>query len=155
MIPFYVNVAVHLVFIIMFMTILPESLSSDARTILAKNAALARDAVRRRDAAEREWENEAPTIEVTDPLLGTSIPAGDSGWSRISHAGASRRRKRFVGNMTRLFRTATKPLTPLAIFMPQEKEDGQKDWNLFWVGVASFTLSMMMVSSFPCWIGKY
>jgi hypothetical protein len=140
MFPFYINICVHLLYIILIIFLLPESLSSDARFILTKNAALSKEAARRRDEAEREWENEA-----ADPLL-ASPNGADSGWSRLSHAGHSKRRKRLVGNMTRLFRRVTSPLQPLAIFLPREKDDGGMDYNLTATGFAIFMVSMIYVS---------
>jgi hypothetical protein len=123
--------------------LLPESLSSEARVILTKNAQLAKERARRRDQAEREWENETPANEPTDPLMPIG---GDSGWSRLSHAGHSKRRKRLVGNLTRLLRSARAPLQPLAIFLPRERDDGTKDYNLTAAGCAIFCASMLYVS---------
>lgn len=168
MAPFYVSVCVHAVFVLLFSFLLPESLSTEARQILAKNASLARDAAKRQDALDRAWENETPAaVEVTDPLLSTpagrprmygatqqtATPGGgggESGWSRMSSfaaapAGASKRRKRLTGQVYRFGRSLTKPFQPLAIFLPMEGEDGKKIWGLTYVGIGQFCLSMLMV----------
>lgn len=126
--------------------LLPESLSTEARVILSKNAKLAQQAVQRRDAAEREWENETPAREIADPFL-SAPTTGESGWSRVSNAGHSKLRKRAFGNGQRLGRRMFKFAEPLAIFMPRDKEDGHgKDWTLTLLGCAMFSLSMMWVS---------
>ncbi|RSH91465.1 hypothetical protein EHS25_009764 [Saitozyma podzolica] len=140
MVPFYLNVCVHLTFMSLMFFLLPESLSSEARVILTKNAQLAKERARRRDQAEREWENETPASEPADPHMPIG---GDSGWSRLSHAGHSKRRKRLVGNLTRLLRSARAPLQPLAIFLPRERDDGTKDYNLTAAGCAIFCASML------------
>lgn len=173
MAPFYVSVCVHAVFVLLFSFLLPESLSSEARQILAKNAALARDAAKRQDALDRAWENETPAaVEVTDPLLSTPVAGGrprmygaavhngggggmESGWSRMSSfapapPGASKRRKRLTGRVYRLARSLTKPFQPLAIFLPMEGEDGKKIWGLTYIGIGQFCLSMLMVSPADC-----
>ncbi|ORY31622.1 hypothetical protein BCR39DRAFT_525949 [Naematelia encephala] len=141
MTPFYVSIVVHATWVFLILLVLPESLSSEARVVLRKNAQLAAEANRRRDAAEREWEDETPDDDRPDPL------GAESAWSRVSfsHAGHSRRRKRFVGNAKRMFRRFTMPLRPLAIFLPREREDGRpgKEWNLTWVGCALFLMSTM------------
>lgn len=150
MVPFYLNVCVHLTFMSLMFFLLPESLSSEARVILTKNAQLAKERARRRDQAEREWENETPANEPTDPLMPNPMPiGGDSGWSRLSHAGHSKRRKRLVGNLTRLLRSVRAPLQPLAIFLPRERDDGTKDYNLTAAGCAIFCASMLYVSPNP------
>lgn len=146
MVPFYLNVCVHLTFMSLMFFLLPESLSSEARVILTKNAQLAKERARRRDQAEREWENETPASEPADPHMPIG---GDSGWSRLSHAGHSKRRKRLVGNLTRLLRSARAPLQPLAIFLPRERDDGTKDYNLTAAGCAIFCASMLYVSPIP------
>jgi hypothetical protein len=137
--------------------LLPESLSTEARQILTKNAQLKAEAGKRRDAVEREWENETPdVIERSDPFLATPRSmGGESTWSWVSqggNGGASKRRKRALGRVKRFSRTAFHFLEPLAIFLPREKEDGYgKDWSLTIVAGAITCLSMMMVSQGGSW----
>ncbi|WVR09622.1 hypothetical protein IAU60_006694 [Kwoniella sp. DSM 27419] len=152
MTPFYINACIYAFYIPMIVFVLPESLSSEARVQLAKTAAEKKQEALKRDAAEREWEDETPSIPInqddpsrapteTDPLL--------SGWSRVSISGvagpgASRRKKRAWGNARRLVRKALGFLAPLAIFLPTDLEDGSgKDWNLTVVGIAIFCMSMV------------
>ncbi|TYJ58953.1 hypothetical protein B9479_000389 [Cryptococcus floricola] len=151
MTPFYVNVLIHSVYIILILFLLPESLSSEARVILTKNAALAKDAAARREAAEREWEdeevaNDAPRAagdgnRESDPLL--------SGWSIVSATNPSRRRKRFAGNVRRTIRKTFSFLDPLTIFFPRTEEDAwtgreRKNWNMTIVGLGLFFMSLLM-----------
>ncbi|KAK8853429.1 hypothetical protein IAR55_004135 [Kwoniella newhampshirensis] len=148
MTPFYVNLVIHSCFIPLIFFLLPESLSSDARLALAKNRALAKEAATRRDAAEREWEDETPTVPTgaagreSDPLL--------SGWSMVSNAGHSRRRKKVQGTFKRVLRKASKPLQPLQIFLPTDRpDDGSgrkpgKNWNLMAVGLGIFFYATLM-----------
>jgi hypothetical protein len=146
MTPFYVSVCIHAVFVCMILFVLPESLSSESRQILTKNAELARAAAKRQDAMDREWEatprhRGEPTER--DPLVHT-----ESSFSRISGADAthSRRRKRLVGNARRLFRRLFMFLEPLTVFAPRELEDGSKDWNLTKVGAGMFLIGCLYVS---------
>ncbi|WVQ94920.1 hypothetical protein IAU59_002006 [Kwoniella sp. CBS 9459] len=146
MTPFYINAVIYAIYIPLVIFILPESLSSDARAQLAKDAKLKREEAARQEAAELEWENETPAIhdpslqgEETDPLL--------SGWSRASFSGpgASRVQKRALGRIRRTTKRLFGFVRPLAIFLPVEKENGKgKDWNLTLVGVAIFFSSMVM-----------
>ncbi|ORX39460.1 major facilitator superfamily domain-containing protein [Kockovaella imperatae] len=138
MIPFYANVILHIVSIPAYYFLLPESLSSEARRHLRKMAKISRLAEKRRDAMEREWENEDPD-ETEEPAT-----PGVSG-RRFSTAGHSRRRKRFVGNAKRLFRRMTRFARPLQVFAPVERPDGRgKDYNLTLVGLGMFVCSLMM-----------
>nr|XP_019043904.1 hypothetical protein I302_07179 [Kwoniella bestiolae CBS 10118]OCF22834.1 hypothetical protein I302_07179 [Kwoniella bestiolae CBS 10118] len=73
MTPFYVNAIIYTLYIPLIVFLLPESLSSEARAQLAKNAKLAKEEASKRDQLEREWENETPFLpdgqgEETDPL---------------------------------------------------------------------------------------
>jgi len=150
MFPFYTNVIVHFIFIAFMLFLLPESLSSEARAILSKNAQLSREAAIRRDTAEREWENETPTVEISDPLL-----SGPNMGCRVSTAGPSKSRKRAFGNAMRLGRRTFKFLEPLAIFLPRERDDGVgKDWTMCLMGCTMVSLSMMMVSTFRILYGR-
>jgi hypothetical protein len=136
MTPFYVALCVHAIWIVLLLTVLPESLSSQARSHLAKKAAAAANAAKRKEDLEREWESEHPS---DDPNA--------SGFS-TGTATHSRRRKRLVGNSRRLFKRAFHFLEPLTIFIPQERTDGKsgKDWNLTLVAFAIFCTSMNYVS---------
>jgi len=150
MFPFYTNVIVHFIFIAFMLFLLPESLSSEARAILSKNAQLSREAAIRRDTAEREWENETPAVEISDPLL-----SGPNMGCRVSTAGPSKSRKRAFGNAMRLGRRTFKFLEPLAIFLPRERDDGVgKDWTMCLMGCTMVSLSMMMVSTFRILYGR-
>ena len=128
--------------------LLPESLSTEARAILSKNAHLARQAAIRRDTAEQEWENETPAQEINDPFLARPPMTGQSGLSaRSSYIGHSKRRKRLLGRTKRFSRRIFAFLEPLAIFLPRDREDGHgKDWTMTKLGAASFSLSMMWAS---------
>ncbi|WVF67324.1 hypothetical protein IAT40_002075 [Kwoniella sp. CBS 6097] len=146
MTPFYINAVIYTIYIPLVIFILPESLSSEARLQLAKDAKLKRDEAARREAAEMEWENETPAVhdpsrqgEETDPLL--------SGWSRASFSGpgVSKVQKKTLGRIRRTTKRLFGFLEPLAIFMPVDREDGRgRDWNLTLVGVAIFCSSMVM-----------
>ncbi|OCF61558.1 hypothetical protein L486_01210 [Kwoniella mangroviensis CBS 10435] len=142
MTPFYVNAIIYTLYIPLIVFLLPESLSSQARLQLAKNAKLAKEEAKKRDQLEREWENETPFppdgVEgESDPLL--------SGWSRISNnAQASKARKRTIGNFRRLMRKVFGFLQPLSIFIPVKKEgERHRDWNLTVVGAGLFFMSMV------------
>ncbi|OCF34273.1 hypothetical protein I316_04226 [Kwoniella heveanensis BCC8398] len=142
MTPFYINAIIYAIYIPLVIFILPESLSSEARLQLAKDAKLKKDEAARREAAEMEWENETPAVhgqgDETDPLL--------SGWSRTSFSGpgASKVQKKTLGRLRRTTKRLFGFLEPLAIFMPTDKENGKgKDWNLTCVGVAIFFSSMV------------
>ncbi|WWD19857.1 hypothetical protein CI109_104324 [Kwoniella shandongensis] len=148
MIPFYINVVIYILAIPLGLFLLPESLSSEARLALAKNVHLAKEAAARRDAAEREWEDETPPIgeeaRESDPLL--------SGWSVATNAGHSRRRKRAYGTLKRSFRKIFKFLEPLELFLPREREDDGtesgrsrgRDWNLTFVGMGVFFVTSVL-----------
>jgi hypothetical protein len=134
MLPFYMSVCIHAVFICLILFVLPESLSSESRQILSKNADLARAAARRQDALDREWES--TPRHRGDPSETSALLQNDSTFSRISGTDAthSRRRKRFTGTVRRVF------------FAPRELEDGSKDWNLTKVGAGMFVLGLLYVS---------
>lgn len=147
MIPFYFSVCIHVIFMMLILFVLPESLSSESRQILKKNAEVARENARLKDAADREWES-TPVKAVRavanerDPLL-----QGDSAFSRISGSDVnhSRRRKRLVGTARRILRRTFAFLQPLSVFAPRETEDGGKDWNLTKVGAGMFLIGCLMV----------
>ena len=153
MIPFYFSVCIHVIFMMLILFVLPESLSSESRQILQKNAEAARENARLKDAADREWES-MPVAAVRaaahananaterDPLL-----QNDSTFSRISGTGVnhSRRRKKIVGNARRILRRMFAFLQPLSVFAPRETEDGGKDWNLTKVGAGMFLIGCLMV----------
>lgn len=151
MAPFYITVVVHFIFVFLILFVLPESLSTQSRIILTKNAEIARANKKRRDAAEREWENETPAAaEVGDPLLAHA----QSSWSLRSNGGGviSKRRKRIYGRSRRFIKRAFHFLEPLGIFLPRDRRDDEdwdgrrgKDWNMTLVGVALFLMSLMMV----------
>lgn len=146
MLPFYMSVCVHAIFVCLILFVLPESLSSESRQILSKNADLARAAARRQDALDREWEStprHRGEASETSALL-----QNDSAFSRISGTDAthSRRRKRLMGNARRITRKLFSFLQPLTIFAPRELEDGSKDWNLTKVGAGMFLLGLLYVS---------
>jgi hypothetical protein len=67
MVPFYISACVHAFFILYILLVLPESLSSEARAILTANAKVKSAARKRKEAAEREWEE-------TDALLPSPSP---------------------------------------------------------------------------------
>ena len=141
------SVCIHAVFICLILFVLPESLSSESRQILSKNADLARAAAQRQDTLDREWEStprHRGEPSERDPLL-----HNDSTFSRISGNDAthSRRRKRITGNIRRVFRKLFSFLQPLTIFAPRELEDGSKDWNLTKVGGGMFVLGLLYVST--------
>ena len=150
MIPFYVNVVVHALYIPFMLFVLPESLSTEARVILSKNAELSREQAKRRDLAEREWEDEVLAHEPEEPLVAPSRSAGAiSRWADlVSHAGHSRRRKRAVGNARRFLRRIFGFLQPLGIFLPRDRDDGPgRDWTMTFLGCAMFCYSLMMVGT--------
>jgi hypothetical protein len=139
MMPFYINVCVHLTYIVLIFFLLPESLSKHARQILHKKAVSAKDAAKRRDIAEREWEGTTPLEEQDDPIASEFS-------TRTSAERQSKWRKRWMGNARRLVRRAFSFLAPLAIFAPRVKDDGRKDWNMTFVGSAMFFSGMIYVS---------
>ncbi|WVQ75612.1 hypothetical protein IAR50_005241 [Cryptococcus sp. DSM 104548] len=152
MTPFYVNILIHSVYIVLILFLLPESLSSEARVILTKNAALAKDAAARREAAEREWEDEEAGDDASPRAAGDGARENDpllSGWSFVSATNPSRRRKRFTGNVRRTIRKTFSFLHPLAIFYPRTEEDAwtgkeKKNWNMTFVGMGLFCMSLLM-----------
>nr|XP_018261112.1 uncharacterized protein I303_06833 [Kwoniella dejecticola CBS 10117]OBR83270.1 hypothetical protein I303_06833 [Kwoniella dejecticola CBS 10117] len=60
MTPFYVNAAIFTIYLPLILLVLPESLSTEARATLAKNASIAKEEAKKRDQLEREWEDETP-----------------------------------------------------------------------------------------------
>lgn len=154
MLPFYISVCIHIIYILAYVFVLPESLSSESRQILKKNAALARANARRQDELDREWES-LPAASARAAANPTSRPAterdpllhNDSSFSRISSSNVnhSRRRKKLVGNLRRLVRKTFAFLQPLTVFAPRVLEDGRKDWNMAFVGMGMFFLGCLMV----------
>ncbi|EIW72146.1 hypothetical protein TREMEDRAFT_58302 [Tremella mesenterica DSM 1558] len=142
--PFYIIASVHALWVPLYLFLLPESLSSDARNVLKKNASIAKEQAIQRDEQEREWEDETPAIaSESDPFL---IPSNDSDGRRLSFAnsGHSKRRKRLVGSTKRLLRKATGFVEPLSIFLPRKVEGRRgRDWNLTLMGGTMFLMSMM------------
>jgi hypothetical protein len=115
---------------------------------LVKTAKLKKEAGKRRDAAEREWENETPQNEIANPFLATPRSmGGESTFSRMSNDNnRSKRNKKIMGNAKRAGRRMFSFLEPLVIFLPRERDDGNgKDWSLTMVAGAITCLSLMMV----------
>ena len=137
MTPFYCALCVHAVWIVLILTVLPESLSSQARAHLAKKATESAEAAKRKEDLEREWEAEDPSDEPNE-----------SAFSQRTTATHSRRRKRLSGNFRRLVKRTFHFLEPLTIFVPKERDDGKSglDWNLTLVAFAIFCTSMNYVS---------
>lgn len=156
MVPFYFSVCIHITFILLILFVLPESLSTESRQILKKTADVAREAAKRQDAADREWESvpkraaaaAAGSSSGTEATERDHLLQNDSSFSRISGNGVnhSRRRKRLVGNARRILRRMFAFLQPLSVFAPREMEDGGKDWNLTKVGAGMFLIGCLMVS---------
>ena len=148
MTPFYINVCLHAFYVPAIFLILPESLSSDARAHLKKIAKASKEKRKRRDALEREWENETPeAIETTDPLITTSPSQRPLVRPTVSFVGPSRRRKQLIGRSKRFVRRTFKFLQPLSIFAPQERPDGSgKNYNLTMMGIGLFVNSCLAVS---------
>lgn len=131
-------------FVLFALFILPESLSSEARSALGK---LAKDkALRRaqREEAERDWEEQGEN----------GADANASGWSRLSGVTttSTRSRRRMAGRLRRIRRRVFAFLAPLSMFLPREKAEGsakkagEKDWNLTFLILSSFCMSTLMVS---------
>ncbi|OXG79438.1 hypothetical protein C349_04385 [Cryptococcus neoformans var. grubii Br795] len=165
MTPFYINLILYSLSIPLVLFLLPESLSSDARLILAKNARLEEDAAARREAAEIEWEDEAPVLprmrvnergeygeNEEDPLI-NDRSLRSNGMGR-----QSKRRKKMVGTIKRLGKKAIAFLAPLGIFLPKivkENGDGdgdgeirvggrvRREWNMTVMGMGMFLMSML------------
>lgn len=136
--PFYVSVTVHFVFTILLRFVLPESLSSDSRAMLAKRAKAASQAKKDRDVAERAWEADG---DEETPVR------GDSGFSRIATPiRGSRVGRRAVGEVRRMARRAVTPLQPLAVFIPQKLPGGGRNYNLLLLAIVNFIIAQMMVS---------
>ncbi|GHJ85015.1 hypothetical protein NliqN6_1417 [Naganishia liquefaciens] len=140
---FYVAATLNSTFVLFALFILPESLSSEARSALGK---LAKDkALRRaqREDAEREWENNGD---------GEDADANASGWSRLSGVTttSTRSRRRIAGRLRRVRRRVFAFLAPLSMFLPRERADGtakkqgEKDWNLTFLILSSFCMSTLM-----------
>ncbi|KIR98789.1 hypothetical protein L804_03403 [Cryptococcus deuterogattii 2001/935-1] len=156
MTPFYINLVLYSLSIPLVLFLLPESLSSDARLILAKRARLAEDADARREAAEIEWEDETPVLprvgmnergehaqEEEDPLVsGRSL--------RFDGMNGHLKRRKMKETIKRLGKKATGFLAPLGIFLPKiveedekEDEDGEvrvsgrvrREWNMTVMGM--------------------
>ena len=123
----------HTVFSLLIRFLLPESLSSESRAMLAKRAAAAAKRRREREeaeiAAEREYDD----------------AAGESGWSLASVTATPRRGgRRAVGASRRFARRGIVFLRPLSIFKPRKRADGTWDANLFFLGIAAFHMSLLM-----------
>lgn len=157
MVPFYFSVVIHTIYVILMLFVLPESLSSDSRQILKKHAEEAREAAKRQDALDRQWEATPAKAAARAAGAGAGTERepllhNDSTFSRISTssnnaAGVnhSRRRKKIVGNAKRTLRRVFAFLQPLTVFAPRETEDGRKDWNLTKVGAGMFLIGCLMV----------
>lgn len=152
MTPFYISAAAAGLWVPVYLFVLPESLSSEARLELKTLRKDARARSAAKDALDREWEAATPNAmeDETDPLL-ASPQAGTSGWASLAnatHAGyQSKRRKRLAGNFRRLLRRMFAFARPLGIFLPREREDGRgKDWSLTLTGLAMFLGSILFVS---------
>ena len=174
MVPFYLSACVHAFFILYILLILPESLSSEARAILTANANVKAAARKRKEAAEREWEETDAHLSTPEPPAysspsSPSTPAGAArqasqtqstpllqhrasrmSFGAISLSGDpathSKRRKRWTGNAKRWVRTLSAPLQPLEVFMPTAKEEGGMDWSMTLVACAMFLMATLMVS---------
>ena len=144
MTPFYVNLVIHIIGLSFVLFLLPESLSKEARVHLAKKAHKAAHAKARKEALQREWED-----EEADDTAGAAH--GQSGWSMISLGGGtkppSRWRKRFAGRIQRGFYRMFAFLEPLSVFKPTVGENGRKDWRLALVAFAIFCEAMNFVST--------
>lgn len=176
MVPFYISACVHAFFILYILLILPESLSSEARAILTANAKVKAAARKRKEAAEREWEdtdavpasNSDGAADESTSLLGNDAAGASSRSPKLQHRASrmsfgaislsgdpsthSKRRKRWTGNAKRWMRTLTRPLQPLEVFVPTEKQDGRgRDWNMTFVAGAMFMMATLMVSPLKRW----
>lgn len=128
--PFYISVTVHLVGAILVRFMLPESLSSESRAMLAKRAKAATQRRREREEAEIAWERDAD--------------AGESGWS-ISGVPSTPGGRRAIGATKRFARKGIVVLRPLGVFKPRRGPDGRMDYKLTLIGVATFLCSLLMV----------
>lgn len=143
---------VNSIFVLFVIFVLPESLSTEARSALGK---LAKDkALRRaqREEAERAWENEGSISEASDDE--TDLNA--SGWSRLSGVTttSTRSRRKMAGRLRRARRRMFAFIAPLSMFLPRDngivypgKKAGAKDWNLTFLIMSSFCMSTLMVSA--------
>lgn len=122
--------------------LLPESLSSEARAVLTKRAAAAREAARQAEAAQRRWEDLGDDSDEEDAR---DAAAADSSWSRISATPRrTRTARRAVGAFRRAFVRVFGFLRPLSVFLPSENDDGTTNWNLTFMGVFVFFTSMLI-----------
>ncbi|WVO13038.1 hypothetical protein L204_100647 [Cryptococcus depauperatus] len=134
MIPFYVNIVVQLFLISYILLFLPESLTSSARTILAKKATLSiKTKTRSSDSSfdlQRSGQHEGSLLpEERSELFG----------NRKSNSSFS----------TRLFDKILSVLHPLRIFTPVTYTDVQtglkkRNWNLMAVGTTAFLMNMLI-----------
>ncbi|KAL1410824.1 hypothetical protein Q8F55_001767 [Vanrija albida] len=140
--PFYISVTTHLVSTLLIRFLLPESLSSEARAVLTKRAAAAREAARQAEAAQRRWEDYGDDSDEEDVR---DAAAADSSWSRISATPRrTRTARRAVGTFRRAFARVFGFLRPLSVFLPSENDDGSTNLNLTFMGVFVFFTSMLI-----------
>lgn len=151
---FYFSTVLHSCMFLVVLFLLPESLSTAARSQLVKQAEDRRLAASERDAAERRWEG------ASDAICGEAADDEDevddvnaSGWSRLT---SDRTIRQSRGALRRLIRRAFGFLSPLEIFLPSFT-DGSDDnqavnkarrwpnWNLTLLAIGfSFSLCLQV-----------
>lgn len=136
--PFYLTIGTHLFFAILIRILLPESLSSESRAILAKRA---------RASAQRRREREEAEIAAEHAAGASSSganTAGESGWSLATVPLASPNPHRVRGAARRLGRRGITFLRPIGVFKPRKRADGSWDYNLMLLGVGVFVMGLNM-----------
>lgn len=134
---FYLSASINTLFVFFVALVLPESLSSEARAALHKMALAKRLKARQTEQAEIDWERE-DRVEV-----GEVKTFGDAVMTRL---------RRLRGGINRTRRRAFGFLSPLAMFLPKDREvpDGRggfkvkRDYNMFVLVCAGFCGYMLM-----------
>lgn len=134
---FYVSASLNTLFVFFVALVLPESLSSEARAALHKMALAKRLKARQTEQAEIDWERE----DRVEP--GEVKTWGDAVRARL---------RRLRGSVNRTRRRAFGFLSPLAMFLPKDREvpDGRggykikRDFNMTLLVAAGFCGYMLM-----------
>lgn len=132
---FYFSTMLHTAMLLVVLFILPESLSSEARSFLRRVQKRSKAEAFARDEAERAWEREDEG----------EADAEASGWSRISGVSGAVTGRKGKGVAKRAARRTFGFLAPLSIFLPRwDEETGEVNCNLTWLAVGYSCILCMM-----------
>ena len=135
---FYFSTVLHTCMFLIVLFVLPESLSSEARSLLARVHDRTKADAFARDEAERAWERGDGEEEA-------EADADVSGWSRLSGVSQAVAGRKSRGQAKRVMRRALGFLEPLEIFLPKwNEETGRMNWNLTFLAIGYSGIMAMM-----------